>query len=112
MKIDSQVLTIPFIILLWSCGNPSTEESQSNVDQEFTLEVTDSLVVDYIGLLSWSHISPDSRNFLAMDLQKSSSLTMGEKSCRNFRKPEINLKALAQIYWEGLSLEMMMRLLS
>jgi hypothetical protein len=66
-----KILIIPFITLLWACGNSSTRENQINAGQEFTLEVIDSLVVDYIGLLSWSHISPDGLKFLAMDLQNS-----------------------------------------
>jgi len=57
-----------------ACGRKEVESSADASPKSYGLEILDSLVVDYIGLLSWSHISPDGQKFLAMDLQKSDVL--------------------------------------
>lgn len=59
------------LLLLWACGRQESNQNQKLTGKAFELELTDSLVVDYIGLLSWSHISPDGQKFLAMDHQRS-----------------------------------------
>lgn len=59
------------VMLFWACDRPESDENKDLSKQAFELELTDSLVVDYIGLLSWSHISPDGQKFLAMDHQRS-----------------------------------------
>ena len=57
-----------------ACGRKEVESSADASPKSYGLVILDSLVVDYIGLLSWSHISPDGQKFLAMDLQKSDVL--------------------------------------
>lgn len=76
---NPKVLFLVFIGFLCACDGSGNKEKQSNVGQEFTLEVIDSLVVDYIGVMSWSHISPNGQNFLAMDLQKSNIIVIDKE---------------------------------
>lgn len=58
---------------IFSCSSSEKETVKESPDS-YTLEILDSLVVDYIGVMAWSHISPNSEHFLAMDQQKSDIL--------------------------------------
>lgn len=62
-----------------SCSGPNSQSKVSSSNREsYGLEILDSLVVDYIGMMAWSHISPDGNNFLAIDQQKSDILLIGK----------------------------------
>lgn len=64
-------LLILATISIFACSGKENENLSDLFTDGYQLEVLDSLVIDHIGLLSWSHISPDGQNFLAIDLQKS-----------------------------------------
>jgi|GEM_PF-3043698 len=66
-----KLLVSPLLAILWSCASSESEDGNRNYNKALELEIIDSLVVDYIGLLSWSHISPNGQKFLAMDHQRS-----------------------------------------
>lgn len=70
---NSALIALALFSIL-ACGRKEVESSADASPKSYGLEILDSLVVDYIGLLSWSHISPDGQKFLAMDLQKSDVL--------------------------------------
>jgi len=71
-------LFIAYLILV-SCSSPNSQKKDSESAREsYRLEILDSLVVDYIGMMAWSHISPDGNNFLAIDQQKSDILLIGK----------------------------------
>jgi len=71
-------LFIAYLILV-SCSSPNSQKKESESAREsYGLEILDSLVVDYIGMMAWSHISPDGNNFLAIDQQKSDILLIGK----------------------------------
>lgn len=62
------------VLILFSC-----ESDQKNVQSyedpiSYQIEIIDSMVVEYIGAMAWSHISPDGQHFLALDQQKSDVL--------------------------------------
>jgi hypothetical protein len=66
-------------LLFLSCSGPNSQSEVSSSNREsYGLEILDSLVVDYIGMMAWSHISPDGNNFLAIDQQKSEILLIGK----------------------------------
>lgn len=67
------------LLLIWACNKPESNENKDLSKQAFELEITDSLVVNYIGLLSWSHISPDGKKFLAMDHQRSEIILIDQE---------------------------------
>ncbi|WP_373497110.1 hypothetical protein [Aquiflexum sp.] len=52
----------------------SEKETVRESPDSYELEILDSLVVDYIGAMEWSHISPDGQHFLALDPQKADVL--------------------------------------
>lgn len=70
---NSALIALALFSIL-ACSRKELESSADTSPKSYGVEILDSLVVDYIGLLSWSHISPDGRKFLAMDLQKSDVL--------------------------------------
>lgn len=66
------------VLFLFSC-----ESDQKNVPSyenpiSYQIEIIDSVVVDYIGMMAWSHISPDGENFLAIDQQKNDILLINK----------------------------------
>ncbi|EKB51008.1 hypothetical protein [Cecembia lonarensis] len=71
MKKCSKIGLYALLSMLWACGRQESNQNQRLTEGAFELEIIDSLVVDYIGLLSWSHISPNGQKFLAMDHQRS-----------------------------------------
>ncbi|WP_114752116.1 hypothetical protein [Pleomorphovibrio marinus] len=70
--------SIAFLISV-SCSSPNSQTEVSESTREsYGLEILDSMVVDFIGVMAWSHISPDGDNFLAIDQQKSNVLLIGK----------------------------------
>jgi hypothetical protein len=63
-----------------SCNNQNsqTKVSESTVES-YELEILDSVVVDFIGRMDWSHISPDGESFLGVDQQKSDVLLIDKE---------------------------------
>ncbi|PSL05552.1 hypothetical protein [Cecembia rubra] len=59
------------ILMTMACSGNGNKGLSENEIESYQIEILDSLVVDYLGMLSWSHISPDGQKFLALDLQKS-----------------------------------------
>lgn len=57
-----------------SCSGNEHLNLSEKQDEIYRIEVLDSLIVDYIGDLSWSDLSPYGENFLAVDRQKSDVL--------------------------------------
>lgn len=76
----SRLLTFPITyLILTSCSSPNPKSDANTPNREsYELEILDSLVVDYIGMMAWSHISPEGNNFLAIDQQKSDILLIGK----------------------------------
>lgn len=58
-------------LMTMACSENGNKDLSGHLVESYQIELLDSLVVDYLGMLSWSHISPDGQKFLAMDLQKS-----------------------------------------
>ncbi|WP_194972945.1 hypothetical protein [Aquiflexum lacus] len=71
-------LSILFLTVLASC-NKEQDQKTSGTNTIFSVEILDSLVVDYIGAMAWSHISPDGQHFLALDQQKTDMLLIDRK---------------------------------
>jgi hypothetical protein len=71
MRKSNLFLPLFFLLtsLLFSCSKRDGESNLSESIRGYELEILDSVMVDYIGVMSWSHISPDQKHFLAMNLQ-------------------------------------------
>ncbi|MFD2033272.1 hypothetical protein ACFSKL_00640 [Belliella marina] len=62
------------ILTFQSCGEKKTEETSIQSAASFEFEIQDSLMVDYLGSMSWSDISKDGKHILAYDYQKKETL--------------------------------------
>lgn len=67
-----------FLLLSLACTKRETEALSSVNISSYEIVVEDSVVVDYIGILGWSHVSPDGAHFLAMNLQNSEILLIDQ----------------------------------
>lgn len=63
---------------VFACGKQDKESLLSDEITTYELEILDSVMVDYIGVMSWSHISPDRKHFLATNLQTSEILLIDQ----------------------------------
>jgi hypothetical protein len=50
------ILFLPILFVYWSCTTSEIREKESLAISNYALEVIDSVVVDYIGVVDWSHI--------------------------------------------------------
>jgi hypothetical protein len=70
-KYGLNLLGALIFLMTMACSGNGNKDLSGHPVESHQIEIVDSLVVDYLGMLSWSHISPDGKKFLAMDLQKS-----------------------------------------
>ncbi|UJP66758.1 hypothetical protein [Mongoliitalea daihaiensis] len=74
----NSVFLFSFLLLSLACTKRETETLSSVNISSYEIVVEDSVIVDYIGVLGWSHISPDGAHFLAMNLQNSEILLIDQ----------------------------------
>ena len=81
IKLISLSISIGVIAILTfqSCGEKKTEEASIQDASSFEFEIQDSVMVDYLGSMSWSDISKDGKHILAYDNQTSDILLLSSE---------------------------------
>lgn len=69
-KIFKGAIIIGAILLQISCGNKESSSEAILAAESYELEIIDSVMIDYLGALSWSDISRDGNHILGYDNQK------------------------------------------
>ncbi|MGY6520476.1 MAG: hypothetical protein ACXIUD_02035 [Mongoliitalea sp.] len=72
------VFVLGLFFLTLACGKKESNIVSTATISGYELSIIDSVTVDYIGVLGWSHISPDGAHFLAMNLQNSEILLIDQ----------------------------------
>lgn len=69
---------LAFSILIVSCEKGAVKEQETD-EISYTIEVVDSVMVDFVGSWSWSSISPDGKHFLAINTQTNEIILIDQK---------------------------------
>ncbi|MFN3803331.1 MAG: hypothetical protein ACK4SB_16825, partial [Belliella pelovolcani] len=81
IRIYAGAIIFGSILFQISCGNKDSRNNVLLAAESYELEIIDSVMIDYLGALSWSDISIDGKYILGYNYQNSDVLlfsTMGE----------------------------------